>query len=118
MSGSAMAEDRRPLVDEGIHTLLLTFRCERSLEQKTLMTQTLRKWSLERAIDRFLCHLHRRRVVASDRMRGFQRNLQKICTWYDARNETDGLRLHSADGTAGKDEIHGKRFADRTCQPL
>ena len=36
-----MAEDRRPLVDEGVHTLLLPFGCERGLEQKTLMAQTL-----------------------------------------------------------------------------
>ena len=35
-----------------------------------------------------------------------------------ARNETDGLRLRRADGAARKDEIHGKRFADRTRHPL
>src|SRR4029077_20645473 len=67
----AMAEDRRPLIDEGVHALLLPFRGEGGLEQKALMTQTFGKWSLERAVDRFLRHLHRRRVVTDDRMRGF-----------------------------------------------
>ena len=49
-----MAEDWCPLVDEGVHTLFLPFGCERSLEQKTLVAQTFRKGSLERAIDCFL----------------------------------------------------------------
>jgi hypothetical protein len=113
-----MTKDRRPLVDKGVHALLLPFRRKRGLEQKAFVAQTFGKWSLERAVDRFLCHLHRRRVVTGDRMRGLQRNLQKIRIRYDARNETEGLCLCGADSTAGKDEIHGKRLADRARQPL
>src|SRR4029077_17054021 len=101
-----------------VHTLLLPFRREGGLEQKTLMAHPLRKWRLERPIDRSLGHLHCWRVVAGNRMRGFQRNLQKVGVRYDARNETESLRLGRSDGTAGKDEIHRKRFSDRMRQPL
>ena len=88
-----MTENRRPLVDEGVHTFLLPFGRKRCLEQKTLVPQSFRKRSLERSIDGLLGHFDCRCVVAGDRMRGFQGNLQKVAVRYDARNETDSLRL-------------------------
>src|SRR5712691_10012057 len=118
LAGEGQSEGRSLVLEVGLallherrHAFLLVFGREERVEQPPLEEHPLGERRLEGAVDRFLCHHHRRQRELGDLRGGGERLLEQTFRRQDAGHEPRALRLGGVHHASGENEVHRLRLA-------
>ncbi|MPL85440.1 hypothetical protein SDC9_31408 [bioreactor metagenome] len=116
--GSAVAELRFALFEEGRHALLLVLGREQRVEDAALEMHALGEGGLVGAVDAFLHHHRAHQRFLGDLVRRGHRVGQQLGQRHDAADKARAFRLGRIHEAAGQMHVHRLRLADEAGQPL